>query len=217
MRTKMTEEELKQVLAAYEANLVRQGRTGWNDALEVTFDEADITRAERTMAEGRIKTVEFDANRVARFRNGGELWQGTYPPTGDALARLGFDVVVLAAEEYQPPAEKFEDVVVIHAPNDDAPIQYGGDTALALRVSDKVARALHDGKKVLSTCAAGLNRSGLVSAFALLRVRPELSGKHVIEMIREARGPWACSNADFARAIMAMKMPKRYPTMPSAT
>ena len=48
----------------------------------------------------------FDADRIAKFDNGAELWQGTYPPTGDTLRKLGFDVVVLAAEEYQPESSR---------------------------------------------------------------------------------------------------------------
>ena len=148
----------------------------------------------------------FDADRIAKFDNGAELWQGTYPPTGDTLRKLGFDVVVLAAEEYQPESSRFTGgVKVIHAPNDDAPISEGGDTSLALRVSAETAQALRDGKKVLSTCAAGLNRSGLVSSFTLMRLFPEKTGDEIIDLIRDARGGWAMSNGDFAKVVRKMQ------------
>ena len=147
----------------------------------------------------------FDADRIAKFKNGAELWQGTYPPTGDTLRKLGFDMVVLAAEEYQPESDRFVGVKVIHAPNDDAPISEGGDTSLALRVSAETAQALRDGKKVLSTCAAGLNRSGLVSSFTLMRLFPSKTGDEIIEMIRKARGGWAMSNGDFAKVVRKMQ------------
>ena len=148
----------------------------------------------------------FDADRIAKFDNGAELWQGTYPPTGDTLRKLGFDVVVLAAEEYQPESSRFTGgVKVIHAPNDDAPISEGGDTSLALRVSAETAQALRDGKKVLSTCAAGLNRSGLVSSFTLMRLFPEKTGDEIIDLIRDARGGWAMSNGDFAKIVRKMQ------------
>jgi len=147
----------------------------------------------------------FDADRIAKFENGAELWQGTYPPTGDTLRKLGFDMVVLAAEEYQPESDRFVGVKVIHAPNDDAPINEGGDTSLALRVSAETAQALREGKKVLSTCAAGLNRSGLVSSFTLMRLFPSKTGDEIIEMIRKARGGWAMSNGDFAKVVRKMQ------------
>ena len=72
-------------------------------------------------------------------------------------------------------------------------------------MSAETAQALRDGKKVLSTCAAGLNRSGLVSSFTLMRLFPEKTGDEIIDLIRDARGGWAMSNGDFAKVVRKMQ------------
>ena len=98
------------------------------------------------------------------------LWQGSAPPMGPRVARAGFDLLVLCAEEYQPAAESFGGVRVLHAPNDDAFKLTKSQWRGAQKASLEVADALERGEKVLVTCAAGLNRSGLVSALAMLRL-----------------------------------------------
>ena len=145
----------------------------------------------------------FNADRVMQFVSGGELWQGGYPPVDSGyLRREGFDVVVLAAEEFQPQAARFgPGIAVIHAPNYDAPLESGGDISRAVEASREVARAIRNGKKVLVTCAAGLNRSGLITALSILRLT-RLPGEKVIAAIRKARGPWAMSNEDFEKAVL---------------
>lgn len=97
------------------------------------------------------------------------LWQGSQPIEGDAVAKAGYKVLVLCADEYQPPVDRFvglEDV--IYAPNDDgwrpfSPLQKVTAQIAAARVADYVRK----GKNVLVTCMQGRNRSGLVSALAL--------------------------------------------------
>jgi hypothetical protein len=46
------------------------------------------------------------------------LYQGAWPPFGDELAKRGFDVVVLCANENQH-EEMYHEVQVICAPGDD--------------------------------------------------------------------------------------------------
>jgi protein-tyrosine phosphatase len=96
-----------------------------------------------------------------------KLYMGSVPRRGPALAQAGFKILVLCAAEYQPRLREFPGLKgVIHAPLDDqelSPTEI--DTALqaAFDVTDHVLRQ----DRVLVTCMAGRNRSGLVSALAL--------------------------------------------------
>lgn len=57
------------------------------------------------------------------------------------------------------------------------------------------------GRKVLVRCQAGLNRSGLVVALALLRMG--YSASEAVALIRERRSPWALYNERFVGLINA--------------
>jgi hypothetical protein len=104
----------------------------------------------------------LDATRLAP-----QLYIGSAPSLGPQLARAGFDVLVLCAAEYQPPLRNFPGLsAVVHAPfDDDALDEQAIDMAVtaAMDVQDHVM----DGERVLVTCMAGRNRSGLVCALAL--------------------------------------------------
>jgi protein-tyrosine phosphatase len=96
-----------------------------------------------------------------------KLWIGSAPPTGPALADAGFGVLVLCAEEYQPRLHEFPGLVcVTHAGfDDDVPDNETLDTAVSAAMD--VVDHLQSGERVLVTCMAGRNRSGLVCALAL--------------------------------------------------
>ncbi len=98
------------------------------------------------------------------------IWQGSAPPTGNDLREIGFTTLVLCAEEYQPhpPDLAFPGVEVIYAPNDDTFESISEEQLRgALSAARKVASAALRGAKVLVTCQAGKNRSGLVSTLAI--------------------------------------------------
>lgn len=125
------------------------------------------------------------------------LWQGSFPDSG--VDPRKFEVLVLAAKELQPRG-RFPGVEVIHVPMDDSGLpMLDEERRGALAAARIVARAMREGKCVLSTCAAGLNRSGLVSALALrmLGMDPD----RAIAMVRRARGPHALSNPYFVAMI----------------
>jgi protein-tyrosine phosphatase len=67
----------------------------------------------------------------------------------------------------------------------------------------EIAEWLHaqwkSGKKSLSRCQAGLNRSGLV--IALVLIKEGYSADEAITLIREKRDPNALCNPDFVRTI----------------
>ena len=108
------------------------------------------------------------------------------------------DVIVLAAEEHQPPAGLFPGAEVLHAPLDDVSSRPLRETeiTMALSTGSRVARRLRAGRRVLVTCAMGLNRSALIAALALHEVSA-MDADEIIRRIRRARGPWALSNPNF--------------------
>jgi hypothetical protein len=140
----------------------------------------------------------LDANRVAS-----RIWMGGYPRPPRNLARLGFSMLVLCAEEAQPDAGQYPGTLVVRAPNDDArerPL-----TPAQERIARNAAREAADhwrgGGRVLVTCYMGWNRSGLVTGL-LLRELTDLSPAQIVQAVRNARGPSALSNASFVAALL---------------
>lgn len=115
------------------------------------------------------------------------LWQGGRPPTGNRLHTYGFHALVLCAAEYQPDAHLFPGVEVIYAPNDD---NFGQITREqiegALAAARQTAALVRSGRKVLVTCWAGINRSGLVSAISV-HLLTGWSGVACIRHVKSAR------------------------------
>jgi protein-tyrosine phosphatase len=127
------------------------------------------------------------------------LYVGSKPPPG---RHEGIDTIVLAAIEYQPPASAFPGAEVIHAPLDDAPNRpmTKEEIALATKTAERVARRLRAGRRVLSTCQMGLNRSALVAAIAMHEVYG-MNADEIIARLRRARGMWSLSNPNFERLL----------------
>lgn len=92
---------------------------------------------------------------------GGRLAQGSAPPVG---VPLPFDVIVLAAMEYQPDMPGF---TVIHVPLDDGPPPIHADRVRIRGAARKVADHVRAGDRVLVTCWQGRNRSGVISGLAM--------------------------------------------------
>lgn len=129
------------------------------------------------------------------------LFIGSKPSHG----RHPFDVIVLAAEEYQPHASRFPGSEVISMPLDDAPLRgmTTDEAAGAVSAGQAVARHLRAGRRVLVTCAMGLNRSSLVAAIAMHAVHG-MSADEIITRVRRARGRWALSNPNFEKLLRAV-------------
>lgn len=118
----------------------------------------------------------------------GELYQGPKPPQGLVLRDAGFHVLILAAADYQPPADRFPTLRVISAAGDDddnEPIP-AHQLENYWNGAKAAAAALHAGQRVLVTCYAGLNRSGIVSALTL-HLMTGWAGKRCAEAIRLRR------------------------------
>lgn len=127
------------------------------------------------------------------------LFVGSKPSLG---RHADVDVIVLAAIEYQPATELFPGAEVIHAPLDDDPSRSlrEDEIATATRTASRVARRLRAGRRVLASCAMGLNRSSLIAALAMHEVHG-MSADEIIMRLRRARGAWALSNPNFERLL----------------
>lgn len=125
------------------------------------------------------------------------LWQGARPKAG----KYGFDVVVLAADEYQPKDDKFPDAWVVRARLSDVKNPETKTWPQAIAAAIEVAQALREGKTALVTCGQGYNRSGLVTALALRLL--DYSVDEAVRLIRAARGQNGLRNRTFLRFVRA--------------
>jgi len=139
----------------------------------------------------------IDASRIVSG-----LYQGSIPATGGAARRSGFHVIVLCAEEYQPRGHEFEGPLVVHAPMDDGKIT-PELWETAVQAATHVAKARRAGKRVLVTCAAGRNRSGLVSALSLMMLEG-LSGRRAVALVKSKRQD-ALTNPYFVKALEKLR------------
>lgn len=121
---------------------------------------------------------------------------GSAPPCGEILDE--FDVLVLTAEEYPPHAWNFPRLKVIYCPLPDGPLSTQ-QIRLVARTSTEVEDFVQHGRSVLVTCWQGRNRSGLITALALVALGDTPS--MAIARVREARGSTALSNAIFVELI----------------
>lgn len=130
------------------------------------------------------------------------MYQGGCPEAHEgttAVRDAGMTALVLLAEEYQPDASRFPGVEVIHAPMDDSSVT-PELWATANRAADAVVRYLgsHD-QSVLVTCYEGRNRSGLVCALALHKLK--YSAEDAIRKVKSGRGHHALANPYFVQAL----------------
>jgi protein-tyrosine phosphatase len=141
------------------------------------------------------------------------LWQGGYPARGGALRRNGFDAVVLCAREHQPSGKYFRGIRVFHAPmNDDPAGLTSTERETFLNAASKVCQLVTRGSTVLVTCAAGLNRSGIVSAQALKCMG--YTADDAIHLVRQARGDFALFNKAFVNELLSHRFHDRPPEHP---
>lgn len=129
----------------------------------------------------------------------GLLYQGSVPPEGYMLAEKGFDAVFLCAGEHQPRAELFPSMLVYYCPLRDVRDPTAEEIQAAKLAGRQVAMLILRNKRVLVTCAMGWNRSGLVNAFALMRLG--MPPKIAIARIKNRRKN-ALSNPTFVRLLI---------------
>lgn len=137
----------------------------------------------------------MDASQVAR-----NLFVGSAPAPG----LQGFDVIVLCAQDYQPPARAYPGTLVEHCPFDDRESLSSRELSVPVQAARKVAQHLAAGRKVLVTCRMGRNRSALVATLAL-HLWSGRSGRACVEQVRKHRvdpmGVRALANRSFRRSL----------------
>jgi len=122
------------------------------------------------------------------------LAQGAKPPVG---VPLPFDVIVLAAWEYQPRMPAFN---VMHVPLDDEferPVTPNDRTRIQ-RAARVVAQHVRAGRRVLVTCHQGRNRSGVIAGLALVELG--VPGPEAFNRIRHLRD--GLTNPHFRRMVL---------------
>ena len=118
------------------------------------------------------------------------LFQGDFPAGAVDWSR--FDDVVSLTVEKIPEVRLETGGIWMHIPIwYDEMVNPVGVRAATRTVAERVT----DGRRVLVHCQAGLNRSGVVSARALMFMGFSVAG--AIARVRSARGPFALSNPGF--------------------
>lgn len=137
--------------------------------------------------------------------------QGSYPnPLSEAFKRV--DVVVFCAEEKQPPKGLrpppgkiiyrlgFDDDIYRPIPPEAGQIFH--------QAAAQLAGYIRSGKRVLITCAMGLNRSGLITGLTLMHAFG-MTPNDAIRLIRGRRGKDALMNPVFERWLRNQQTRRR--------
>jgi hypothetical protein len=117
-----------------------------------------------------------------------------------------FHVIGLFAQEYQPDdlLGRYELLKAGFDDNYDAgDVEMSAIAGTADDASDVISNRLRSGKTCVSSCAMGLNRSGLVSALALMK-SANMGPSEAIGRIRRLRSPKALGNPKFVETIHKM-------------
>lgn len=161
------------------------------------------------MTEVTVDALLLEAPPAVAFRVLGNMWIGSAPPIGWTVSQH-FDCLVLSAMEYPPGSTCFPNVERLAVTlNDDGSPMQKPEMAEAVRAAGKVLAWLKARKRVLVTCHAGLNRSGLICALVLCKAKG-MSPKEAVETVRAARGPNALRNQyflDFLEAYCSVRKP----------
>lgn len=163
----------------------------WQRAAWMSAHKRKAGRAPAAIA--GVELEIYDASNIAP-----RLWIGAKPPLDRSYP--GIDMIVLCAAEYQPRKFPHYDKSLIHCPIPDDALDTM-EQGRALTAAKHVASALKSGKRVLSTCQQGRNRSALVAALALgmiSRATPD----QVIQLIREKRMATCLTNPHFCEYLV---------------
>jgi len=128
------------------------------------------------------------------------LWQGAFPRDWDDIKAKGIQLIVNVSEmpHYAPPFAG--EVIQWHIDDGEVP-----DLFVLDAVTTKVAQSIKDKKAVLTHCAMGLNRSGLVDAIALIKLTG-WSGSKVIDALRTARNSDVLCNSRFEKFVREFRV-----------
>lgn len=136
--------------------------------------------------------------------------QGSFPsPLSEALKHA--DTIVFCAEEKQPRIGKLPlGKAVLRLPFDDdiyrpIPPEAG---RIFHQMAHRLAREARSGRRVLITCAMGLNRSGIITALTLMHAHG-MAPADAIRLIRGKRSRDALMNPMFEQWLLHQPRPRR--------
>ena len=140
--------------------------------------------------------------------SGGKLFQAGVSEIPQLLQNNNIYALILSAREFQPKLTDFQPdflrllkgTHIFYVPLLDMPFISQKDLSKVDEISSLAAMFIIKGKNVLSTCYAGLNRSGLISGHILKKITGA-SGNTIIDHIQKHRNPRALSNSTFAKII----------------
>jgi len=186
------------------ANLMSCSSKGTGYILDLLVYTNEVMTYRKASAAAKMPSGYDDFDFIAP-----RLAQGSYPDhPPDAFTE--FDVVVFCAKELQPRNVKHHPAQsAVFVPMDDDPYRPidppSGKTLHG--IARKLANAVQGGKRVLITCAAGMNRSGLVTGLTLVYLG--WSGADAVKTIRTRRrkdeGQEALFNPIFAQYVATAK------------
>ncbi len=127
-----------------------------------------------------------------------ELIKGLYQagsPEFSEIAEKNIQAVIHLAETEISFPDKIsprESFLYVWWPIDDGPIP---DTGILNGLANLAAGFLNEGRKVLISCAAGINRSSLLSCLVMMKFL-QIDAREAVELVR-AKNPLALSNENF--------------------
>jgi protein-tyrosine phosphatase len=121
------------------------------------------------------------------------------------VSKHPIDLIIFAAAEIQPKTV-YPTIAKFYAPLWDSinlsPAEISGTVKLVDIASNLASKYILNGKTVISSCAAGLNRSGIVSAYTIEKCSSAPKNT-IIDSIRKHRSPAALSNDLFVTLFLA--------------
>lgn len=135
------------------------------------------------------------------------LYVGAFPAPGDILPR-NFDTIVFCAKDFQPPKEEYPGIEIIRARMVDDELT-AQQEVIARQAALAIAQRVRDGKQVLVTCAAGINRSAFIAAVTLVMLTGK-PGWWALNLVRSLRKPPpgqvpVLSNRDFEAYLLSVQ------------
>lgn len=144
-------------------------------------------------------------NLVYRHRSGGELWQGSIDDVNLLVSKAPSKIRTIglfAGEHQDVPEHPAYEILYMGYGDTFFPTgpEFRETRAIADNASDHLANHLRRGRSVLSSCAMGFNRSGLVTALTIIKLG--VAPVDAIRMVRQARGDRALSNPAFVQMVI---------------
>ena len=137
------------------------------------------------------------------------------PVVVEGLTNAGFSIIALTSKGFQPQigtatAGSSLDVIYIPFADDE---NLDNDEIIRVEklitsTADRMAKAVEQGQKVLSTCWAGINRSSLLTSYIIKALDGEASShtpsssQEIINMIRTRRSARCLNNKLFERIVL---------------